>query len=376
LPVSQYLATHQRQWRHQLTAEAGHSGNYAYLDQQLALKWVHDNIAAFGGDPQHVMLFGESAGASSTCLQLAAADSSDYFQSAVLESGACSRTLRTQAAAQQDGVAFATILGCDSDPLTCLRNKSVTEINAALEAAGYVNNPFGASSALPLGAIIDNYFLSGQPRAVLSGGSAAGKSVIVGINKDESTIFSAFRDNIASETQYLAELNAQFGSAAVNVAALYPYASFANGSTALAAIATDRGFVCPALATAGDLANGGASVFFYHFTQSVSAPLPGILALLTGTDIVFGTFHSSEIPYVFGVASIMGNLDGSRADTSALIQRYWRNNAAQGDPNALGLPQWPAYTTASPQYLQLDETPQPAADLKTQQCALWRSLGV
>jgi para-nitrobenzyl esterase len=360
----------------QLTAEAGHSGNYAYLDQQLALKWVHENIAAFGGDPGRVMLFGESAGASSTCVQLAAPGSRDYFQSAALESGACSRTVRTQSDAEQKGVDFAALVGCENDALNCLREKSVADIDAALEAAGYTNGPFGASSALPLGVIVDNQFLDQQPRDAIGAGSAAGKSVVIGINKDESTIFAAFSPNVDSEAQYLAELAAQYGSAAADVAALYPYGNFANGSTALAAIRTDRGSVCPSRISANDFANGGASVYFYHFTQNVEAPLPAALALLTGSDIVFGTFHSSEIPYVFGVESIMGNLQGTRADTSALMQQYWRNNAAQGNPNGAGLPVWPVYTVASPSYLELDETPQAMTDLKAQQCALWAGLGL
>jgi para-nitrobenzyl esterase len=363
----------------ELTAEQGGSGNYAFMDQQLALQWVHDNIGAFGGDTDRVMLFGESAGGMSTCSQMASPQSAALIQSAAIQSGFCSANdVLTQSEAEAFGEKFAHDAGCDvADRLACLRGKSIKQITAALAEVGIVGKPFVPHPSIPVVPVIDGKFLTQQPRAALATGTMANKSIIIGINKNEGPLFAAFQPAIPDETAYIAKLESEYGAAnAARVAELYPYANYSSGITAYADLQGDRFFVCQAQATADALVNGSAQVYFYHFVQVVSSPL-GLLIALLHPDLEPGTFHSTDVPYVFGLNSTLGSISGDeRAATSELMQSYWVNNAASGDPAAGGLPAWPLYNATDRTYIELDASPSAASNLKQQKCALLNSLPV
>jgi len=359
----------------ELTAEQGGSGNYVFMDQQLALQWVHNNISAFGGDAGRVMLFGESAGGMSTCMHLVSPKSSALVNSAAIQSGFCSAHALTLDEAYVYGEKFAHNAGCDGpDRLACLRGKSVKQIDAALAEVGIVGKPFAPHPSLPVDPVLDGVFLTQQPRDALAAGSAAGKSIIIGVNKNEGPLFAAFQPAIADEAAYLAKLESEYGKDnAAQVAALYPYAAYKSGINAYADLQGDRFFVCQALATADALTRGDATVYFYHFIQQISSPL-GILLALAAPDLEAGTFHSTDVPYVFGVSSVLGNIDGERAAASELMQSYWANNATLGDPSASDLPAWPVYDTTTRNYIELDASPSTAANFKQQKCALLNSL--
>jgi para-nitrobenzyl esterase len=361
----------------ELTAEAGRSGNYVFYDQQLALKWVHDNIVAFGGDADRVMLFGESAGGMSTCMHLASPVSNAMIYSAAIESGFCLPKMQTQAEAEAAGIKFANNAGCgDGDRLACLRSKSIKEIDAALQVSGLVKPAFAPFLAVPVVPVLDGQLITQEPRVALAAGAAAGKSVIIGVNKNEGALFAAFQEPIADEDAYLAKLESEYGEdVAAQVAALYPFAAYGSGINAYADLQGDRFFVCQALATADALASGGAQVHFYHFVQAISSPL-GLLLKLVAPELEAGTFHTTEVPYVFGLNGVLGNIDGERAALSQLMQSYWVNNAVEGNPEADDLPAWPLYDTADRNYMELDTTPQVAGDLKAQKCALLNSLSL
>lgn len=359
----------------ELTAEQGGSGNYAFMDQQLALQWVHANIGAFGGDAGRIMLFGESAGGMSTCQQFASPQSAALIQSAAIQSGFCLANALTQGEAEAFGEKFAHDAGCGgSYRLACLRGKSVKQINATLAEIGIVGKPFVPHPSIPAEPVIDGKFLTQQPRDALAAGAMAGKSVIIGINKDEGQLFAMFQPKIADEAAYLAKLESEYGAdGAAQVAALYPYAAYNSGLAAYADLQGDRFFVCQALATADALAAGDAQVYFYQFVQSISSPL-GLLMMLLAPELEVGTFHTTEVPYVFGFNSTLGNVGGERAATVELMQSYWVNNAALGDPNENGLQAWPMYDALQGNYVDLDASPSVASNLKAQKCALLNSL--
>jgi len=359
----------------ELTAEQGGSGNYVFMDQQLALQWVHDNIGAFGGDADRLMLFGESAGGMSTCMQLTSKKSAALISSAAIESGFCLAHAFTQTEAEAIGEIFAHNAGCDgAERLACLRGKSVKQINAALAEIGIVGKPFAPNPSLPVVPVLDGIFLKQQPRDALAAGVAAGKSVIIGVNKNEGPLFAAFQPAIADEAAYRAKVVAEYGEdSAAKVLVLYPFAAYGSASNAYADLQGDRFFVCQALATADALTAGNAQVYFYHFVQQVSSPL-GLLIALSAPGLEAGTFHTTEVPYVFGSNSLLGNVEGERAATSNLMQSYWVNNATLGTPIADNVPAWPLYDTTNRSYMELDASPAAAANLKQQKCALLNSL--
>ncbi|MEH6345661.1 MAG: carboxylesterase family protein [Bermanella sp.] len=370
----------------ELTEETGHSGNYAFLDQNMALQWVNKNIESFGGDPQRVTLFGESAGANGTCFHTVSPLSRDLFQNAILQSqglyGSCINTIQTQQQAHDNGDAFATAAGCKDNTLACLRDKSVFEIRLALFLSGFRNGPLHASTALPLLANIDGNFLHEQPFDTFEHGEVNDKNILMGVNKNEGTLFSSFDENIDNKEQYLQVLKQKYPINNAEISQLYPFETYENGNQAMADILGDQAFVCRSQSLANSLSTAGSDVYFYHFTQSVDSYLEQALTLFSGNGLDLGTYHTAEIPYVFGVESIFGNLKGAKQITSNLLQDYWGNFARTGSVNTLAeipensgssLPHWPLYTANNLVYMNLQENPQLQFNLKQRKCQFWLS---
>ena len=148
-----------------LVAE-GSSGNQGLLDQQLAMRWVHDNIAKFGGDPGNVTIFGESAGSLDVCFHVAAPTSGGLFQRAISESGGCTTKQQTKAAAQTAGATFATDVGCaGAGALACLRGKATADLMGTQDVA--LGKGFGPD--------VDGQFLPDQPRTLYDAGRISGE---------------------------------------------------------------------------------------------------------------------------------------------------------------------------------------------------------
>src|SRR5499425_1279890 len=227
-----------------LTAESsnGASGNYGLLDQQAALRWVQRNIRAFGGNPDNVTIFGESAGGLSVHAQLASPLAAHLFHKAIVESGAYSLVQPSLSAAEAAGAAFAASAGC-ADPSTaaaCLRSLPVATILAHQPSGTMVPN-------------LDGFVLPQTVRAAFTTGQFNHVPVIEGSNHDEWRLFVAQTEAathiVLSAAGYVPAIAATLRvplSVATAIANVYPLSDFSSPSVALGAVGTDAIFACNA----------------------------------------------------------------------------------------------------------------------------------
>jgi para-nitrobenzyl esterase len=326
-------------------------GNQGLLDQHAALSWVAKNVAAFGGDPGNVTIFGESAGSYDVCAHVASPLSRGLFHRAVSQSGGCTNKLTSKVQAQAAADKLATALGCTGDVLACLRGKSVAELLAAV-----------TSSALTLGPAVDGKFLPDQPRALYDRGEIAKVPYILGSNTDEGTLFVQ-NVTVTDQASYDAALGTSFGAGSVAaVGALYPATNFPNGkpnpfAAAFARAVGDARLVCTTHDSAARALAAGSKVYGYNF--DIPAPVGGL-----------GATHGAELTSVFGTSS---QFTPQAKAASELIQRYWTRFASTGDPNGGSDLVWPALSSTSDVRVNLALTSTLVNDFRAQECKFWRA---
>jgi para-nitrobenzyl esterase len=355
-----------------LSAEADYhgSGDYGWMDQQAALKWVQRNIKYFGGDPDKVTIFGQSAGGLSVHAQLASPEAAGLFDRAIVESGAYFLNTSPLAAAEARGTQVATALGCSDQTAACLRSVPVATLLAKQGSAGFTGN-------------VDNKVLTQPIGAALQTGQFNHVPVMEGSNHDEWRLFVAlnfeFATGVATDpTNYAARINASFGGLplAPFIIPHYPLPSPPTPpgpSIALGAAGTDGIFACNSRTSIRRIANF-APVFAYEFND----PNPPQLFLPPDavSGMPYGACHASEIQYIFNLRPAVSNPPALNADQERLSRdmvSYWGHFARHGNPNSFHTPFWPQYDRTADLFQSL--IPPTAATEATfaadHQCAFW-----
>lgn len=327
-----------------LTAEGdGSSSNYGLMDQIAALTWVQENIEAFGGDPERVMVFGQSAGAVDVQALLVSPAAEGLFTRAGIESDAIPLgALPDLTASEVRGETFVHLVGCDtaSDVLGCLR---------ALPANAIVNNQMVIRFAPTIEPLI-------VPEDPFSALEQRGSPVplLIGSTREESTGFGDNPDLPLDASGYASAVHAEFDQfgdgVADQVLALYPASGYDTPRYALIAVHSDSGVTC-AVRDVASVAAGAQrpAVWRYLFTHRFEND-----AMLNRRR----AFHTAELFFVFGN---LQNINGTRYVPSAAelalsdqLMDYWSHFAASGNPNNMG-DQWPAYEAQNERMLELDE---------------------
>jgi para-nitrobenzyl esterase len=357
------------------------TGNYGFLDQQAALKWVKSNIAGFGGDPRNVTIFGSSAGGISVLVHLVSPLSSGLFHKAIVQSGSLYQKPTLLADAEALGATFATRVGCDggapAQEAACLRALPFSTIlaNQALLQNGDIE--MLRQDGVVLTDSLMNLLMAGSFRKV---------PIINGSNRDEhgqitedkylgtggrcgytSNLVPNGQDTFPGAVSYHNALLKLFGPAsrlAPLVEAEYP-----SGPNSLSANATYVGFrtdfirACRTLRVNDWIALNGGKIFAYEFNDR-KAPkfLTGPVTLHNGSDFPLGAYLGAETQYLFKMpGTVLCNLPypGMSTDQrslSAAMVRYWTTFAKTGNPTPAGgvLPLWPRYTMSNRSILSLE----------------------
>lgn len=341
----------------------GKSGNYAVLDQILALQWIKNNIAAFGGNPDNVMIFGESAGAVNVGNLMLTPLAANLFHKAGIESGV--PVVGAYSDVENSGVAFVdsfTTTGTNTDKIAYMRSlpaDSLLFMETSPIQGGLVQKNWQPA--------LDHVVFTDYPNNVIQSGNFNNVPLIIGSNADEmslsvpTTVTPAMVNQLIATNiplAYQSQTHTQYPSGTTN----------AEARTSYVGLLTDSQFTATTRRTARCISqNQTEPVYRYFFSYKHSIP-----QLAT-----YGSYHGMELFYVFntwenttlGTGSFFKPSDDS---VQTVMLDYWTNFAKTGNPNGGNLVSWPQYEAASDCYLEIKATPNNTqCGLRTAKCDLW-----
>lgn len=345
-----------------LTEEAGTSGNYGLLDQIAALQWVQMNIASFGGDPDNVTIFGESAGAQSVSELMATPLADGLYHKAILQSGVSSYNAIHRARMELQGVRSAEDVG--QEFLSSFVSATATADDLRAIPSGAIISRIGVRSDLV------KYFLPNVdgkvlPEAIgqaIRSGNAMKVPVLAGYNADEGTLFydrvrspTVLRMNMTGTLdQREAMLEDVFGvNSAKALQALYGMTSAESWDKGATDMLGDDMFGVHTRFLGRASAMSGQPTWLYHFTHTPHSKSQKI-----------GAHHAAEIPFVFDSHDSFLPAGEDDETLTDIMLSYWTNFAKTGNPNGEGLPEWPAYDPESDTWLGLGHTIEPIEGLR------------
>jgi para-nitrobenzyl esterase len=352
----------------------GSAGNYGLRDQIAALQWVRRNIAAFGGDPEMVTMFGESAGGISVCALLGSTLADGLYQRAIIESGACHgfeplRVSRDRPSIIERGEALASAVGCGPlDPAGCLRAGRISW-QQLVEAQGTSELHRTLLGSLEFAPAIDGVVLREDPLARLGRGEVS-VPILVGSNLDEARAFTLLAgrpvDTLHTWAAFNNHVRAIFGPEdGERVISIYPRAEhpgLSGPNRAYLTLVTDYAMACPTISI-GEVTAPRSSTYIYSFTHALN----GVLGSL-------GATHAVELFFVFGNFPALYQPTPDDLAVTADMQRAWTTFARDGAP-LLG-PGWPRYDTADPRFAVLDAPATMASEIRGGRCRQLRGIGL
>ncbi|MFI5730763.1 carboxylesterase/lipase family protein [Kribbella sp. NPDC051587] len=322
------------------------SGTFGLQDQQAALRWVRDNIGAFGGDAHSVTLFGESGGGIGTCGLLTSPGTRGLVDRAIMQSGSClldwpanglgmgipaGSFWQPTATIQQNGRAAATRLGCKT--LSCLRKLDTSKVFA--ESALFGSVAYG-NPTLPL-----------EPGKALRAGLVPRIPILSGHTKDEARAIAAIAEllsNPVTAANYPTRLQEAFGARAREVEAVYPAKTYGTAALAWSAMDTDRVWSCTQRATTKAFARTG-DAYAYEFADPAA---PGYVPFPPGFPT--GASHGSELNYLFDAAGGPAyQLTPAQQKLAVRMRKAWTDFARTGNP---GWAHWPNIQQLAPVAVQ------------------------
>ncbi len=343
-----------------IDAEGHENGNYGLMDQQLALQWVQSNIAAFGGNPANVTIFGQSAGGQSVYAQLASPTAAGLFSGAIAESGSYeefqpylqyvvslpdgeSNSAPYNSPSVPTGETIAADVGCgDPAPSACLR---------AIPAPYFV-----AFEVFPIFPFVDGTLLTNTIAGAFAAGTFNHVPVMTGTAENEYNLFVAEEydlvgNPILTSGEYTTAVDNLFPAALVPyVLGVYSFSVYPTGGQALGAAATDGAFSCPGLNAAQAL-SAYVPTYAYEFADENAPPAQADFGgLLT---FPLGAYHTSELQFLFkdwdafGFPPSLITLTPHERTLSERMRTYWTQFAKTGNPNISPEPSWPVYSSGN-----------------------------